>query len=71
LRVPPTASADWDLCDPVYKTLPGWLTSTSGTKRFRDLPQNARDYVDFIAKSTGARVKIVSVGPARSQTIRC
>jgi adenylosuccinate synthase len=34
-----------------------------------DLPAAARRYVKYIAELTGARLSILSVGPARSQTI--
>jgi len=55
---------------PVYRTLPGWKQDISSIKRFEDLPEQARDYVETIGKLLGAPVSIVSVGPDRDQTIR-
>ncbi len=70
LKLPPFNSADWDRCVPSYTTMPGWMTSTESATKWEDLPAAARAYVEFIGKSLNANVSIVSVGPARSQTIR-
>jgi adenylosuccinate synthase len=56
-------------CEPVYEELPGWRTSTSGIRRPQDLPAAARRYIDRLGELAGAPVAIVSVGPARDQTI--
>jgi adenylosuccinate synthase len=56
-------------CEPVYEELPGWRTSTSEAQRWTDLPVKARSYLKTIAKLTGAKLLIASVGPAREQTI--
>ena len=41
----------------------------SGIRKYEDLPENARKYVERIAEVTGVPLGIVSVGPNRSQTI--
>lgn len=56
-------------CEPVYAEFPGWRTDTGGVRAWRDLPLNARRYLNALAELTGARLSIVSVGPARNQTI--
>jgi adenylosuccinate synthase len=56
-------------CEPVYAEFPGWKTSTAKCATWSDLPVAARAYLRAIAELTGARLKIVSVGPAREQTI--
>ncbi len=56
-------------CEPVYVEFPGWKTSTADARSFADLPENARAYALKLAELTGARLKIVSVGPHRDQTI--
>src|SRR5881296_610864 len=56
-------------CQAVYKEFPGWKTPTARVRKFRDLPARCREYLQAIAKFTGARLAIVSVGPARDQTI--
>jgi adenylosuccinate synthase len=56
-------------CEPVYAEFPGWRKSTTRCARWSDLPAAARNYLRALADLTGARLKIVSVGPARDQTI--
>jgi adenylosuccinate synthase len=56
-------------CEPMYVDFPGWKTSTSKVRRWKDLPPRCRSYLQAIAKFTGAELAIVSVGPAREQTI--
>ena len=58
-----------DACEPVYETLPGWQTDISGIRKYEDLPEAARRYVERIAEVTGVPLGIVSVGPNRNQTI--
>ena len=70
LRHPPTDSAEWARCRPVYRKFPGWMKPTSGVRRFNDLPLNARRYVRALADLTGAKLGIVSVGAAHDETIR-
>jgi adenylosuccinate synthase len=56
-------------CEPVYETMPGWRAATAGVRRSDDLPKPARRYIDRISELCGAPIDIVSVGPARDQTI--
>ncbi|MEO6797230.1 MAG: adenylosuccinate synthase [Candidatus Dormibacter sp.] len=56
-------------CEPVYEALPGWRTPTTDARRPEDLPAAARRYIERLAEVSGAPVDIVSVGPARDQTI--
>ncbi len=55
--------------EPVYEKVPGWKTPTAGTKRERDLPPRARDYLHFLAERTGVEIGAISTGPERSETI--
>jgi len=70
LDFPPTDSEHLSRCEPVFIEMPGWLKSTEKAKKFSDLPPKARAYVKKIADLTGAKLSIVSIGPARAQTIR-
>ena len=54
---------------PVYETLPGWMCDTRGIKRFEDLPENARRYVEALEKLIGVPVRFVSNGPRRDEII--
>jgi adenylosuccinate synthase len=56
-------------CEPVYEEFPGWQTSTSQAREWKQLPAKARNYLKVLAKMMGAKLTIVSVGPAREQTI--
>ena len=69
LDVPPCDAAQLDNCEPIYKELRGWNQSTQSARKLSQLPSAAKDYVKYIAKLTGARLSIISVGPTRAQTI--
>jgi adenylosuccinate synthase len=69
LDVPPSDAAQWTRCEPVYLEMAGWKRSTEKVKKFADLPNEARKYARRIAELTGARLTMVSVGPARGQTL--
>jgi len=55
--------------EPIYATLPGWNTSTEGVTKLNDLPENARQYIDFISREIDVEIGLVSTGPERGQTI--
>ncbi|MCR4587060.1 MAG: adenylosuccinate synthase [Lachnospiraceae bacterium] len=54
---------------PVYKTLPGWKCEIRGIKKYEDLPENCRKYVEFIEEQIGYPITMVSNGPGRSDII--
>jgi adenylosuccinate synthase len=55
---------------PVMESAPGWNEDTSAARDYRDLPENARSYLDRISAHLGAPIRYVGVGPAREQLIR-
>ena len=55
---------------PVYEYLDGWKCDIGGARKLEDLPENARKYVEYIEKATGARIKYVSVGADRESYIK-
>ena len=55
--------------EPVYKEFKGWKCSLKGVRSYEDLPAELKDYIAFIEKETACPVKIVSVGPDRSETV--
>ncbi|MCL2742628.1 MAG: adenylosuccinate synthase [Planctomycetaceae bacterium] len=57
------------IAEPIYETSPGWKEDISGVRKFDDLPANAKYFIGRISELLGKPVKIVSVGPDRSQTI--
>lgn len=54
---------------PVYETLPGWQEDLTQATSLSDLPPNAIAYLKRVGELIGVPVEMVSVGPARSQTI--
>ena len=56
-------------CKPIYEKLPSWQDDISDVTRWEDLPANARSYVEYIETVMGIPVVMISVGPARHQTI--
>ena len=55
--------------EPVYETLPGWQEDLTQASSLGDLPANAIAYVKRVGELVGIPVEMVSVGPARGQTI--
>jgi len=54
---------------PVYVKLPGWKTDIRGIKKYEDLPENCRRYIEFIEKEIGYPITMVSNGPGREDII--
>lgn len=55
---------------PIYKVFQGWNTSTRGCTSYKDLPENAKLYIDFIEKETGLPITYISTGPKRDEIIK-
>ena len=58
-----------DQAKPVMEYLPGWKCDISGVRRWEDLPQEARDYVEYVERNIGCHIGYVSVGPERDSII--
>ena len=54
---------------PVYEVLPGWKCDIRGIKSFDELPENCRNYINFIEEHIGFPIKMVSNGPGREDII--
>jgi adenylosuccinate synthase len=65
----PAAVEDQLKIKPIYKTFPGWKTSTKGIKNMEELPENAKNYIYAIEDFTGTRISSVSTSPEREDTI--
>jgi adenylosuccinate synthase len=70
LDYPPATVAVLDQVEPIYEEMPGWRTSTTGIRRFQDLPDAAQAYVARLCQLVGARLGMISVGPGREQVIQ-
>ena len=58
-----------NIAKPVLKVLPGWKCDIRGIRNYSELPENCRNYVEFIEKEIGFPIKIVSNGPGRNDII--
>ena len=54
-----------DCAQPVVKYLPGWHCDITGCRTWESLPQQAKDYVEYLEQAVGCKIKYVSVGAAR------
>ena len=54
---------------PVFKKLPGWKCDIRGIKNYDELPENCRNYIEFIENEIGYPITMVSNGPGRSDII--
>ena len=54
---------------PVLTTLPGWKCEIRGIKKYEDLPENCRKYVEFVEKHIGYPITMISNGPGRDDII--
>lgn len=55
--------------EPIYDTLPGWKDDITSVRSMDDMPEALESYIKYIEEATGVPIKIVSVGPDRTQTI--
>ena len=65
----PASQTDFHHAKPIYEYLPGWKENISKAKSVEDLPNNAREYVKFLEKVSGAPISAIGVGPGRDETI--
>ena len=54
---------------PVYETLPGWKCDIRGIKKYEDLPENCRKYIEFVEEKIGFPITMISNGPGRDDII--
>ena len=62
-------TAKLEKAKPVLEVLPGWKCDIRGIKKYEDLPENCRNYVEFIEKKIGFPITMVSNGPGRHDII--
>jgi len=65
----PASSEDQFNVKPIYKTFPGWKTSTQGIKNIEELPDKAKAYVYGIEDFVEAKISSISTSPKREDTI--
>ena len=65
----PASITTLEKCEPVYEDIAGWEKPISDARKFKDLPANARRYIERLEELTGCPVSLISVGKHREQTI--
>ena len=65
----PASGAHLERCRPVSRTFPGWKSPTTAARQWRDLPPNARDYLEWIERESGVPIVTVSVGAGREAEV--
>ena len=56
-------------CRPIYEEMPGWKESTVGIKDFKQLPEQAQNYLKRLETVCEVPVDMISTGPGREETI--
>lgn len=69
IREFPPSLEELALCEPVYEEMDGWTGDIGSVKRYEDLPENARKYIERIEEVCDVKVSMVGVGPGREQNI--
>lgn len=54
---------------PIYVEKKGWKADLTGMTSYEELPQELKEYVEFIEKEVEVPIRVISVGPDRKQTI--
>jgi len=65
----PAGARALERCTPVWRVFPGWRCSTSGARRWSELPRAARDYLEWVEREVGVPIRAVSVGAAREAEV--
>jgi adenylosuccinate synthase len=65
----PSIGSAFHHMEPIYETLAGWQTSTRHCRQAKDLPKQAKNYLDFLSKQLDIPIAVVSIGPEREDTI--
>jgi adenylosuccinate synthase len=65
----PASIAALERCEPVLETVPGWESGTGNVRKYKDLPANARRYIERLETLTGCPASHISIGPKREQTV--
>ena len=65
----PATTEDQLKIKPVYKTFPGWKTSTNGIKNIEELPENAKNYIYAVENFIETKISSISTSPKREDTI--
>jgi len=65
----PASLKDLAKCEPIYEEFDTWKEDISGVRKYEDLPDNAKKYLNRIEQLTGVKIRLIGVGKDREQTI--
>jgi len=63
------ATVKLEKAKPVLETLPGWKCDIRGIRRYEELPENCRKYIEFVEEKIGFPITMISNGPGREDII--
>lgn len=69
LETPPFDLEALSECEPIYEEMPGWKSKTFGIKKYDEIPEKARQYIQRLESLCGIPIMIISTGPDRDETI--
>ncbi|HEU4616396.1 MAG TPA: adenylosuccinate synthase [Gammaproteobacteria bacterium] len=69
ISTPPMLIERLSECEPIYESVPGWKTPTSGVTDYEQLPREARAYLERLEAIVGVPVDVISTGPSREAII--
>jgi len=62
-------SIEPEVVQPFYQTFKGWKADITAAKAYNDFPKELKAYVDFLEENIQVPIKMISVGPDRTQTV--
>jgi adenylosuccinate synthase len=65
----PASSKKLSSCNPVYETISGWQSPTDHCRKFEELPEKARHYIQYLEDTVHVPIRYISVGVDRRQII--
>ncbi|WRS30433.1 adenylosuccinate synthase [Actinomycetaceae bacterium MB13-C1-2] len=68
-REMPVLQSEFAAAKPVYEDLPGWQEDITGIREYEDLPEAARNYIEFLEEQADCRISAIGVGQDREATI--
>ena len=62
-------TAQLEKAKPVLEKLPGWKSDIRGIRKYEDLPENCKKYIEFVEEHIGFPITMISNGPGRDDII--
>jgi len=69
IETPPILEEERLQIKPVYEEMEGWMEDTSSITEYKDLPKQAKDYLEHLQETLLVPIFLISMGPSRDQSI--